>query len=264
MPDRPAILRQRDKIFFEKICGIKYIVGFDSVVDKESIKDKYGSLTWQQPEFEQLLRLVLPSSPMSKLEILPRPYLYPAEKDFNKVKKIMKLGSQKCLTIALGPGSKMLGKKWPVERYSEFVSYTLNTFSNCRVVIFGAPNEQNDSDYICDNNRSKRLISLVGSTNIIESAAALSLCTFYVGNDSGTMHLAAAMGLPCIGIFSSRANPGRWEPFGSQNIILRKDSNHVGCELVSCHLCLKGLKKISLEEVIDATTIMKKSLGFEN
>jgi heptosyltransferase III len=264
MPDRPVILRQRDKIFFEKICGIKCIIGFDSVVDRESIKDKYGKLTRQQPEFKQLFRSILPSSSLSKLEILPRPYLYPSEKDLNKIKKIMKLDTQECLTIALGPGSKMLGKKWPVERYSELVSHILKTSSNCRVAIFGAPNEQPESDYICDSNQSDRLISLVGSTNIIESAAALSLCAFYVGNDTGTMHLAAAMGLPCIGIFSSRANPGRWEPFGAQNIILRKDSDHAGCELLSCHLCLEGLKKISLGEVIDATTKMKKSLGFEN
>jgi len=57
---------------------------------------------------------------------------------------------------------------------------------------------------------------------------------FFLGHDSGPMHLAALIEVPCVAIFSARAKPGVWFPFGSNNSIFYpwemadKVSNKVG------------------------------------
>lgn len=64
------------------------------------------------------------------------------------------------------------------------------------------------------------------------------LCKCHIGNDTGTMYLAAAAGLPCAVIMSAHNEPEReWIPFGNRNLILRRK---IGCSGCSLKICPKG------------------------
>ena len=81
----------------------------------------------------------------------------------------------------------------------------------------------------------------------------LSRCIAYVGNDSGPMHLAAMVGTPCVAVFSAREARGRWDPFGTRHVMLRKQTECAGCMLEECvseaNRCLTA---IGVEDVVAA------------
>jgi len=87
-----------------------------------------------------------------------------------------------------------------------------------------------------------------GALNIRESIAALSKCGFYLGNDTGTMHMAVAAGLKCVAIFSAREYPGNWYPYGGGHKILRAE--------VPCENCI-------LEECLEHNTKCINTIGIE-
>jgi ADP-heptose:LPS heptosyltransferase len=63
---------------------------------------------------------------------------------------------------------------------------------------------------------------------------ALSECALHVGNDTGTIHMAAAAGVPCVGVYSSRNLPGLWFPYGAGHRVLRTPIACENCELFEC------------------------------
>jgi heptosyltransferase-3 len=70
--------------------------------------------------------------------------------------------------------------------------------------------------------------------NVREGIAALQKCALFLGNDTGTMHMAVAAGIPCVAIFSSRDYPGNWYPYGNNHIVFRTPIDCEGCMLERC------------------------------
>jgi len=106
-----------------------------------------------------------------------------------------------------------------------------------------------------------------GCPECAAGAAALSHCRMYVGNDTGTMHLAAAVRIPCVAIMSALDWPGHWSPYGSGHTVLRR---HVPCEGCMLSVCttegLRCLKEIGTEEVVSASlqTLMRPETTVNN
>ena len=151
--------------------------------------------------------------------------------------------------VGIGVGSKWQSKIWMEERFAELGARLIGAL-NLFPVIFGGPE---------DHERGERLLQIwgrganaAGALNIRESAAALKFCRLYVGNDTGTMHLAAAVKTLCVGIFSSLDWRGRWYPYGTEHQVLREFVSCEGCLLFNCpndNLCLR---KITVDDVFDA------------
>lgn len=150
--------------------------------------------------------------------------------------------------LGVGPGSKMPAKHWPAERYAEVVRHLIAEF-DVWPVVFGGPEDRAEGEQLLAG--WGRGFNAAGSLGVRAAAAALSRCALYVGNDTGTMHLAAAMGVNCVGIFSSRDVPGRWNPYGPGHVVLRSEIECAGCGLVECvELKNECLNRISAAEVI--------------
>lgn len=141
------------------------------------------------------------------------------------------------IPVAVAVGTNMPSKRWPLERYAQTLSL-LAAKHNCHPVFFGGPE---DRDAI--NAASKD----IPSTKVIGQdfptvASIMGHCHFYLGNDTGLMHLAAAAGLPCVALFSARAIPGLWEPYGSNHKVLVTHTECEGCNQFDCktpgHPCL--------------------------
>jgi ADP-heptose:LPS heptosyltransferase len=125
----------------------------------------------------------------------------------------------------------MPAKRWPVDRYSAAVAKLIEMF-DVWPVVFGGPEDKPLGDRLLgDWNRG---YNAAGALGLRSAAAALKRSQLYLGNDTGTMHLAAAVDAPCVAIFSAREWPGAWYPECRQRRILRSDVECEGCGLEDC------------------------------
>jgi ADP-heptose:LPS heptosyltransferase len=152
--------------------------------------------------------------------------------------------------VGFGAGSKWPSKIWPEERFAE-VGRRLIQEKNVYPLVFGGPEDRELANrLILDWGRGSNAAGVLPPR---QAAAALSRCAMYVGNDTGTMHLAAAVSRPCVAIMSAQDWPGRWDPYGEGHTVLRKQVPCEGCMLQICeHEGLRCLKEIGVDEVVDA------------
>jgi heptosyltransferase-2 len=102
--------------------------------------------------------------------------------------------------VGMFPGAaRGVSKRWPVECFAE-VGRKLVGSNNCKVLVFGTDSERDLCQDLVDK-IGEESINLAGKTSFQDLAAMLSLCSFVVTNDSGGMHLAAAVGTKVIAIF---------------------------------------------------------------
>ena len=165
--------------------------------------------------------------------------------------------------VGVGPGSKWPSKVWPEENYAEVGRRLFADPTLVYPIIFGGPD---------DRGLGERLLKAWGTganaAGILsprQAAAALLRCALYVGNDTGTMHLAAAVGTRCVSIMSAQDWPGRWHPYGNEHIVLRKQVTCEGCQLKICgQEALRCLTNISVEEVVSACfQMLSRRIGSE-
>jgi ADP-heptose:LPS heptosyltransferase len=161
--------------------------------------------------------------------------------------------------VAIAPCAKREPNRWPRERFAQ-VGKHLVSLGFKVIVVAGA----SDRD-LCEDVAGRignDAINLAGTTSINESSELLRRCELLICNDSGVQHMAAAVGTPCLSLFSARDMPGKWSPYGAHNVVLRKQ--------VECHTCFAEkcprdnlcMKVITAEEVIAALdTMIEQSKG---
>lgn len=152
--------------------------------------------------------------------------------------------------IGIGPGSKMSAKIWPEERFKALVQRLVDEY-DLWPVVFGGPEDRLLGSRLVQS--WGRGYIAAGALGVRVTAVGLSRCRFYVGNDTGTMHLAAAASIPCVALFSAREPPGRWEPYGPGHQVLRTVIDCAGCRLIDCVDRNKAcLMRISVDDAYDA------------
>lgn len=152
--------------------------------------------------------------------------------------------------IGFGPGSKWPSKVWPEERFSELGS-RLMKFADVFPIVFGGSEDRALGDRLIRT--WGRGANAAGALSVRVAAAALKDCDAYVGNDTGTMHLAAAVGTRCVAIMAAIDWPGHWNPYGLGHLVLRRTVPCEGCLLRVCEReGMKCLKEISVEDVLNA------------
>jgi heptosyltransferase-3 len=93
------------------------------------------------------------------------------------------------------------GKIWPAERFVVLFGALAERFPGARAAIFGGPGEGERAAADAVVRALPGAVDLVGLLSVPEAAACLARCTIFIGNDSGLMHLAAAAGVPTLGLF---------------------------------------------------------------
>jgi len=119
--------------------------------------------------------------------------------------------------VALNPhaGSLSLERRWPIESFAA-LARALVLEDGARVVVIGTREEAERSRELCARAGALpagRLASLAGRLSIGATAALLRQCTAFVTNDSGPMHIAAALGVPTLGLFGPET-PVMYRPLG--------------------------------------------------
>ena len=114
-------------------------------------------------------------------------------------------------------------------------------------IIFGAPNERDMAERIV-RAMKKRAINLAGRTSIGDLPALLQACQLFVGNDSGAMHVAGAVGLPVVGIFGP-TDPEATRPATPRFTLIREPVACSPCLLRHCPIDHRCMTRISAEQV---------------
>lgn len=125
--------------------------------------------------------------------------------------------------VALGPTANWRGKIWPADRFAALVDRLTGAdgiLPGARVAVFGAPDERHMVEDLLTAIGEQRRLDLIGKGDLLTTYAAMRRCALYVGNDSGLMHMAAASGIPTLGLFGP-SRPERYAPWGSKTAHVR-------------------------------------------
>lgn len=151
--------------------------------------------------------------------------------------------------VAFSTGTKVQAKHWGIEKWTELSARMADRLPGWSAVFFGSGEEAAEAE-ACLLPWNGRSLNLCGACSPRVAAAALEHCRFFIGHDSGPMHLAACVGVPCVAVFSARNLPRQWFPRGEGNKIVQCLTDCAGCGLETCLLQgKKCLAAISVDEV---------------
>ncbi len=163
------------------------------------------------------------------------------------------------LKIGLCPGADYgPAKRWLQGRFAE-VAAKISAQSSAQWILFGTKNDVAIGDQIAAA-IGDHCVNRIGQTTLDELIDELRRCRLLLTNDTGTMHLAALLGIPVVAIFGS-TEPRLTGPLGNGHIILRHHVECSPCFLRECPIDFRCMKAVSAEEVVDAVlSIVRKKI----
>jgi lipopolysaccharide heptosyltransferase II len=153
------------------------------------------------------------------------------------------------LLVGLCPGSKQPAKRWPAERYGDVARRLIDSYG-ASIAIVGGEQERMTGDRIGTGWPPARWLNTAGRLSVLEMAELLRRCAFYLGNDTGAMHVAAAVGTRCVAVFGAQYPENSWHPYGVDHAVIRRRPPCRNCFLTECtHHATQCLTDISADEV---------------
>jgi lipopolysaccharide heptosyltransferase II len=158
--------------------------------------------------------------------------------------------SNKQTSVGLCPGAEYgPAKRWLPERFAE-VAESVSNGSNTKWVLFGTKNDASVGETIASKLGDK-CVNRIGQTTLDELISELRGCRALLTNDTGTMHLAALLGVPVVAIFGS-TEPQLTGPIGDNHIVIRHHVECSPCFLRECPIDFRCMKEVTTEEVARA------------
>jgi len=149
----------------------------------------------------------------------------------NLVKKI--IGQDKSKIIGISIGTKIKVNDWGSDKWVELMRIISINYPEYLIVAIGGLNDRAKIDNIFKDINSN-YINFCGDITISQSSFVLSKCQIFICHDSGPMHLASAIGVKTVSIFSSRNAPGLWFPAGKTSKVLYTRIECEGCGKTEC------------------------------
>ena len=133
-------------------------------------------------------------------------------------------------------GNSVKARQWPKERFRELAKRILDDGIADKVVLFGTGEDRDLNAFIRDGD--PRIVDLSGKATLGETFCLIRSMKAFISNDTGPMHIAAAQGIPTLGLFGP-SSPTLWAPYGEGN-------RHIShgrevCEYCPCNVPHKGL-----------------------
>ncbi len=187
----------------------------------------------------------------------PGLYLQLGQKDKIRGKEILDQNgiSSEDKLVGINPGATYgPAKQWPMDRYAALAD-RIQESTGARIIIFGGPGDINTGQKISRLMKHKP-VDLSGSTRLGEAMSLIKKCALFITNDSGLMHVAAALDVPLVAIFGS-TNVKTTGPLGQKSRVVQVPT--------ACNPCLKPecpeghlncMKKISVDMVFHVTRKM--------
>lgn len=145
--------------------------------------------------------------------------------------------------IAIAPGATAYTKRWPLEHYSRLIGELIQKGE--RIVLLGGKENIEEFSGLA---RTERVINLTGETTILDAAIIINRAKAVLSNDSGLMHMAAAVNTPVLAIFGSTVKELGFFPWRSKSIVLQnKNAKCRPCSHVGKKKCPKKHFKCMVE-----------------
>jgi heptosyltransferase-2 len=164
--------------------------------------------------------------------------------------------SKDALHLALCPGAEYgPAKRWLAERFAA-VAASVSAATSAKWTLFGTAADAAAGDIVATA-LGENAVNRIGKTSIEDLITELQSCSLLLTNDTGTMHLAAFLGIPVVAIFGS-TEPLKTAPLGEGHVIVR---NHVECSpcfLRECPIDFRCMKTVTVEEVTQAVLSILK------
>jgi ADP-heptose:LPS heptosyltransferase len=239
-PARGLLNAFRDWVFF-KCCGFKDIVGAPLTGDLQQCRQiaaqaSHASQTQcaEERECERLARCLGSLGPIN----LDDPDMW----DLGLTERELRAAAAVLIPLhstpyfAINMGGKAKEKDWGWSNWRALLDQLSYQYPETGLLVIGAAEDSERARELSAAWRGP-VVDACGRLTPRESAAAMRDAVAFIGHDSGPLHLAAAAGVPCIGLFGSLNQPNRWHPRGDQHRIIHR---------------MSGLTDISVAEVLDA------------
>jgi heptosyltransferase-3 len=238
---------QRDRLFL-RVADVRRIVG---IAGETEIRPVFDAATGRyESEAARLARLV---AELGDANLADRASWDPILSDAERQAAREALGALAHRPLIFcGPGTKRQAKDWGQENWRALLAELSGRYRRYGLVLVGAEEEYREADYAAQQWTGPKL-NLCGRLTPRATAAALCYAKIFLGPDSGPMHVAAAMGTPCVIAFSASTPPGAWFPHGDQHQVLYRPTSCLGCYLESCTVeGRRGLSSITVREMAAA------------
>jgi heptosyltransferase II len=197
------------------LAGVARLAGYDGALRKHLVHQIAPELKpSQHPEHHARKYMRLAGYCGAKVDL---PGLWNTGQPVRAQDGVLRLGI--CAGAEYGPA-----KRWPMDRFAEVANQVSRVVPGVEWQLYGAPGEARQGEQLSEMLRVPHQ-NLVGKTGLSELIRSLQGCRLLLTNDTGTMHLAAALGVPTVSVFGS-TEPILTGPLGAQHKVLR---HHVAC-----------------------------------
>jgi len=146
--------------------------------------------------------------------------------------------------ILLQPGARWLNKRWPIQHFVELVRALAGKFPDAHFGILGGKDDA-PLGKIISQSAPEKVLNLCGATTLPEMIEWIRLGDLLITNDTGPMHVAAALNKPLVALFGP-TEPHRTGPYGQLENVLRLDLPCSPCLSSRCAIaetdkCLRDL-----------------------
>jgi heptosyltransferase-3 len=150
----------------------------------------------------------------------PGPRLWTAPRHDRQAAVLLPAGTP---VLAIGPAANWRGKQWRADRFAALARRLTapgGPLPGARVAVLAGAHEREQALPLLDAIPGERLIDLVGRVDLLTAAAVLRRCALFIGNDTGLMHIAAAIGTPTLGLFGPSPIE-KYAPWGPRTAVVR-------------------------------------------
>lgn len=202
----------RDLIFF-KLCGFRHIVGLplSHSLQTYQVLDEQGTL---EHEASRLARCMATLGPID----LDDPGMWDlriTQGEVDQAAAVMRPMANSRF-MALNMGGKIAAKDWGEPNWKTVLAELASQHGHMGLLVVGAQEDSERAQRVTQG-WPGTVIDACGRLSPRASAAAMRDAHLFMGHDSGPMHLAAASGVPCIGLFGNYSEPAVWHPYGKKH-----------------------------------------------
>lgn len=186
---------------------------------------------------------------------VPQPFVGVQSEAAQRVEKLLSAASIQPTDrlVAIHPSASCISKRWMPDRFAQ-VGDRLVAAHGVRLCLVAGEADVETAHRVTQL-MQQPVLNLAGRLSLSELAAFLARCRLLISNDSGPVHVAAAVGTPVVDIFGRNQrglSPQRWGPLGEGHIILHKEVGCVTCLAHNCDIEFLCLTSLSVDEVYRA------------
>jgi heptosyltransferase-3 len=234
-PARGLKAAWRDVAYF-KLCGFKRIIGAPTSAELQT-NLPHGPQQHLEQEASRMARCMAALGPLNLQDrALWDLRLTPAEQARGReITAPLTQPQSASPFIAINMGGKVAKNDWGQAHWEALLGRLSTLYPTHGLMVVGAQEDSARAQAVSQFWRGP-VVDACGKLSPRESAAAMQHACLFAGHDSGPLHLAAAMNVPCVGLFGDNNPPAKWHPFGPHHRVIHR---------------MSGVSTITIDEVFD-------------